>query len=1291
MSNQLQITGGAKVRSLEGVITGTSGVLNSLPINTANGIPQLDSNGKILVSQLPNSVMEFKGVWSAATNTPTLANGTGNTGDVYLCNAAGTVNFGAGPITFAVGDYVVYDGTNWDRSSGAVGTVTSVAVTESSAALNITGSPITTSGTINIGFAGSSSQYVAGDGSLITFPSLTGYVPYTGATNDLNLGTHNLFTNNLFEGFTSVAASSTPIVLTIASNPIYLVTGSGGQTIKLPDATTLPNGSVYVFNNNQSSGAITVNNNSNTLVVSIPSGGYCNLELIDNSIAAGSWDRHFQAPSNVSWSTNTFDYPGSITSATWNGNIIAINRGGTGASTAATALANLGGVPTSRTLTINGVGYDLSADRSWTINSMVYPSAGIAVSTGTAWGTSITDNSSNWNTAYSLRISSATSPLSISSNVISISQASGSTDGYLSSTDWTTFNNKQNALTNPITGTGASQQVAYWNGTNTQTGSNNLKFDGSNLSIGNYGSALAQLHVYNGSAAASFLLQTNSTTNYSEIAVRNDSSTATSYFRQYSTATTGTDFGVARAGLATFFSNYATNFVIGTLNGGNLIFGTANTERARILSSNGYFGLNTTSPAFLLDINGTARISGQLTLGSTITNGTSTYTLPSSTGTLALTSQLSTGTVTSVDLSVPTGFSVSGNPITTSGTLALSFATGYALPTTASQTNWDSAYTNRITNLTTTGSSGSATLVSNTLNIPTYTLAGLGGVSSNIYTADGTLASNRTISAGGFTLTINPQTTYSPSVTAASAIARGTIFTPTLTAAANNDVLSGLYINPTFTNGAFTGVTNAGLIVASGLVGIGITNPSYLLHVSGNTTGNNYGYIANTNASGTSAWVAVNDQSDNIVTRTFGSTNGGTQFGVSVNRSASIVANLGTGGSYLLGTFSSSPLIIGTNNTEALRVNTSQQIGIGTSTIGSKLQVNGNAAIGYSASTAAPTNGLAVAGNTTMSGTLVIDVASAPTFTVRNPTASSYASYRLYNDQNSSVRALEVDYAGSTYASALVTNGFVGEGAAITTTGAYPISFATNNTYRMGINSSGSVGIGTITIGSTLQVNGNAAIGYSASTAAPTNGLLVSGNVGINVTPQAYGSAYRVIQIGQRGALYCHNSAGSTYLSENIWDDGASSKYIVTGPAAGYQMSNGIHYWYQGISGTGGTTVTLTTAMQLNASNNLGIGTTTIGSKLQVNGNAAIGYSASTAAPTNGLSVAGTVNIGTNTSVTTAALQVSSTTQGFLPPVMTTTQKNAIASPATGLIVFDSTLAKLCVYASGAWQTITSV
>lgn len=50
------------------------------------------------------------------------------------------------------------------------------------------------------------------------------------------------------------------------------------------------------------------------------------------------------------------------------------------------------------------------------------------------------------------------------------------------------------------------------------------------------------------------------------------------------------------------------------------------------------------------------------------------------------------GTVTSVGLSAPTGLTVSGSPVTTSGTLALTFTAGYSIPTTSSQTNWDTAY-----------------------------------------------------------------------------------------------------------------------------------------------------------------------------------------------------------------------------------------------------------------------------------------------------------------------------------------------------------------------------------------------------------------------------------------------------------------------------------------------------------------------------------------------------------------------------------------------------------------------
>lgn len=94
-------------------------------VGAANGVASLDSGGKVPTSQLPNSVMDYLGTWAASTNTPTLTDGIGNAGDVYVASDSGTVNFGAGPITFAAGDWVIYSGTVWEKSinSNAVASV----------------------------------------------------------------------------------------------------------------------------------------------------------------------------------------------------------------------------------------------------------------------------------------------------------------------------------------------------------------------------------------------------------------------------------------------------------------------------------------------------------------------------------------------------------------------------------------------------------------------------------------------------------------------------------------------------------------------------------------------------------------------------------------------------------------------------------------------------------------------------------------------------------------------------------------------------------------------------------------------------------------------------------------------------------------------------------------------------------------------------------------------------------------------------------------------------------------
>jgi hypothetical protein len=101
---------------------------------------------------------------------------------------------------------------------------------------------------------------------------------------------------------------------------------------------------------------------------------------------------------------------------------------------------------------------------------------------------------------------------------------------------------------------------------------------------------------------------------------------------------------------------------------------------ATVATSGDYDDLiNTPSiPASLTDLGISDGSNGQVLT----TNGAGTFTFTTS----------GTGTVTSVDASVPTGLAISGNPITSSGTLAITYDTGYAIPTTSSQSNWDTAY-----------------------------------------------------------------------------------------------------------------------------------------------------------------------------------------------------------------------------------------------------------------------------------------------------------------------------------------------------------------------------------------------------------------------------------------------------------------------------------------------------------------------------------------------------------------------------------------------------------------------
>ena len=66
----------------------------------------------------------------------------------------------------------------------------------------------------------------------------------------------------------------------------------------------------------------------------------------------------------------------------------------------------------------------------------------------------------------------------------------------------------------------------------------------------------------------------------------------------------------------------------------------------------------------------------------------------------------------------------------------------------------------------------------------------------------------------------------------------------------------------------------------------------------------------------------------------------------------------------------------------------------------------------------------------------------------------------------------------------------------------------------------------------------------------------------------------------------------------------------------------------------------------------------------------------------------GTIAFNNSSPSASACVDLTSTTKGFLPPRMTTTQKNAIATPAAGLVVYDSTTNKLCCYNGSTWNDL---
>lgn len=156
----------------------------------------------------------FQSVWNASTNTPTLASGVGTKGYYYIVDTAGSTNLD-GITDWKVGDWAIFDGTVWRKVdntdavvsvngyTGAVSLTTSdisegtnlyYTNTRARAALSFaagSGAYNQTTGVITI--PTDNSQILNGAG-YITTAALSGYVPYTGATTGVNLGSQTFTT-----------------------------------------------------------------------------------------------------------------------------------------------------------------------------------------------------------------------------------------------------------------------------------------------------------------------------------------------------------------------------------------------------------------------------------------------------------------------------------------------------------------------------------------------------------------------------------------------------------------------------------------------------------------------------------------------------------------------------------------------------------------------------------------------------------------------------------------------------------------------------------------------------------------------------------------------------------------------------------------------------------------------------------------------------------------------------------------------------------------------------------------